>query len=175
MVTALLLTILAASTTILGGWFSVLLKKDNPKGLGLSLSFSAGVMLYLSFMEILPKGMQHLAKGGYDLFYGLLAFFTGLITIIIVDKLTPHVGHDLTPVPDKERLKHIGLLSLILITVHNFPEGMAVYSVATESLSLSWPVIIAIGIHNFPEGIFNVCIFIRVSRAARRFNWVLLI
>lgn len=90
----LLLTILAASTTILGGLFSVILNKDNMKGLGLSLSFSAGVMLYLSFMEILPKGMKHLSQQNTSQVYGLLAFFMGLMTIIIIDKLTPGMGHE---------------------------------------------------------------------------------
>lgn len=147
----LLLTILAASTTILGGLFSVILNKDNMKGLGLSLSFSAGVMLYLSFMEILPKGMKHLAQQNTSVVYGLLAFFMGLMTIIVIDKLTPGMGHEKKAGDNK--LKNIGFLTMILITLHNFPEGMAVYSVASESLNLSWSVIISIAIHNFPEGI----------------------
>lgn len=148
-----LLTLLAASTTILGGIFSVLFKKENTSILSLSLSFSAGVMIYLSFMEILPKGFNHLTSGGHSELIGLIFFFLGIATIVLIDKLTASFSHKKSPQADTNNIEKIGLLSMILITIHNFPEGMAVYSVAAESLQLSWPLIIAIGIHNIPEGI----------------------
>lgn len=147
---ALLITTLAASTTVLGGVITLFFKKDNQKIVSLFLAFSAGIMLYLSFMEILPKGLTHLQNTNSSLFIGILSFLSGIILIILVDKFISkysdsHHGNS--------SIKKIGLLSLILITLHNFPEGMAVYSVAMESINLSWTLVLAIGLHNIPEGI----------------------
>lgn len=151
----IVLTFIAASTTILGGIFSVFFKKENQKMLSLSLSFSAGVMIYLSFVEILPKGLNHLKLNNYDQIYGIISFFIGLTLIIIIDRLTPRISHthDHDTIHVHSNIEKIGFLTMFLITLHNFPEGMAVYSVAAESANISWPLVIAIAIHNIPEGI----------------------
>ena len=145
---AFLITTLAASTTILGGLITLFFKKDNSKIISLSLAFSAGIMIYLSFMEILPKGFNHLNNSGVSLFFGLSSFLLGILLIMIIDKITSKYSHS-----NISSIEKIGILSMLLITLHNFPEGMAVYSVAMESLNISWPLVLAIGIHNIPEGI----------------------
>lgn len=108
-------------------------------------------MIYLSFVEILPKGIQSIASLGHSQIIALLSFFLGLATIIIIDKLTPRLSH--TSNGEPVSIEKIGIISMIMITLHNFPEGMAVYSVATESVSVSLPLVIAIALHNLPEGI----------------------
>lgn len=150
METALLITMLAASTTILGGLITLFFKRDNQKVISLSLAFSAGIMIYLSFMEILPKGLAHLKNAHSSLLFGVLSFLVGIILIVLVDKVTSKYSHSHH---GNSSIEKIGILSMILITLHNFPEGMAVYSVAMESLNLSWSLVLAIGLHNIPEGI----------------------
>ena len=151
-----LLTMIAASTTVVGALFSVFFRRDNAKVLSLCLSFSAGVMIYLSFMEILPKGMNHIKISGYSPWWSVLAFFSGIAVIMMIDALTPKLshphegGHQEVPGMSMEKL---GLMTMVLITIHNFPEGMAVYSVASNTGETSWPLILAIAIHNIPEGI----------------------
>lgn len=155
MITPLLLTTLAASTTILGGLFALVFKKENPKALALSLSFSAGVMIYLSFVEILPKGFSALKAHGVSEIYGILTFFFGIGLIVLIDHLSPRLSHleESGHEHSHGNVEKIGLLSMALITLHNFPEGMAVFSVASENAAVSWPLVLAIAIHNLPEGI----------------------
>lgn len=148
MIYAFLLTFLAASTTIFGGIISTFLKKENSKLLSIALSFSGGVMIYLSFIEILPKGINYFKESGSSPFFAIVSFFVGILTLIIVDKSTPEISH-----PNKSSIQKIGLMSFFLITLHNFPEGMATFSIIIENDQVSFPLILAIAIHNIPEGI----------------------
>ncbi len=152
MMIAFLLTALAASTTILGGLFALAFKKENTKALTLSLSFSAGVMIYLSFMEILPKGFAALKEQGVNSIVGVFTFFLGVGIIVLIDHLSPRLSHHHED-NGSIHVEKLGLMSMVLITLHNFPEGMAVFSVASENASLSWPLVLAIAIHNLPEGL----------------------
>jgi len=144
MIFALFLTTLAASTTIIGGIFGTLIKKDNPKITSLALSFSAGVMICLSLFEIIPKSINHFNKLGYSFLYSLLFFTIGALLVLFIHKLAKK---------NENKLQKIGIISFILLTIHNFPEGMATFSIVMESKEFSWPLILAIAIHNFPEGL----------------------
>lgn len=150
-----ILTLIAASTTVLGALFSVFFRRDNAKVLSLCLSFSAGVMIYLSFMEILPKGMDQIKSAGHSPWWSAVAFFGGIGLIMLIDTLTPSLSH-----PQEEGHNHtdhsmekLSFMTMVLITLHNFPEGMAVYSVASNTGDISWSLVLAIAIHNVPEGI----------------------
>lgn len=152
MFNAFLLTLIAASTTILGGCLVTFFKKESTKLLGFLLSFSAGVMIYLSFVEILPKGLLYFKDKNVNEIYGLIAFFIGLLLIILIDHLAPRLSHQKDH-DEHVHIKKIGFTTMLLITLHNFPEGMTVFGVATESPLTSLPLILAIAIHNLPEGI----------------------
>jgi zinc transporter, ZIP family len=144
---AVAVSFLAGSSTLFGFFLIFFIKNESSRIISYSLSFSAGIMIYLSFMEILPKGLAHLKSHNVSPFIGVLSFLLGIALIIIIDRFTAQYGHK------QENLSKIGFLSLILITIHNIPEGISVYSVAKEELSMSLPLLLAIGLHNLPEGI----------------------
>lgn len=161
---AFLLTLLAGLSTGIGGVIALISKRTNTKFLSLCLSFSAGVMIYISFVEIFAKANESLEDvHGYEL--GLLitsvAFFAGIGLIALIDKIIPRrVGestHDVAHAPitpkDQKALKRMGLMSALAIAIHNFPEGLVTFMAALQDPALGVAIAVAIAIHNVPEGI----------------------
>lgn len=157
------LTLFAGLSTGIGSAMSFSSKEFNPKFLAGSLGFSAGVMIYVSFVEIFVKAKDSLVvpygeKQGYLL--TVVAFFIG---IAIIDKLVPsfenpheisNINPEAEPRPkDNPRLLRMGLFSALAIAIHNFPEGLATFIGAMNDPALGVSIAVAIAIHNIPEGI----------------------
>ncbi|MBN1117069.1 MAG: zinc transporter ZupT [Bacteroidales bacterium] len=159
------LTLFAGLSTGIGSTIAFFSKTTNTKFLSVSLGFSAGVMVYVSLVEIFQKAKIELIE-----FYGdkmgnwmtYLAFFAGILFIAIIDKLIPSVEnpHELKKVEDmadkkfdKKKLMRMGLFSALAIGIHNFPEGLATFTAAITDPAYGIAIAIAIAIHNIPEGI----------------------
>jgi ZIP family zinc transporter len=180
---ALLLTALAGCATAIGGGIAWLIGKPKNWQLALILGFSAGVMIYISFLELLPLAID---KAGPLI--GVIAFFIGIIFIAILDIVIPHeykeehkafahesdvekhqVRHRIDErfQPGKKNRRsimlHTGILTALGIAIHNFPEGLAVFSsVVAGNVTLGLLVAIAVALHNIPEGII---VFIPIHEA----------
>ena len=162
---ALGLTVFAGLSTGIGSIMSLLSKKFNPKFLAASLGFSAGVMIYVSLVELFIKAKDSLSaayggKTGY--IYTVIAFFIGIALIALIDRLIPSFEnpHEIKNineknfVPDNNRkLLRMGLFSALAIAIHNFPEGLATFMGALTDPALGISIAVAIAIHNIPEGI----------------------
>lgn len=158
---ALSFTIIAGLATGIGSIIGLLSKKDNTKFLSISLGFSAGVMIYVSMIEIFPKANESLSmqfgeKGGT--IATTLAFFIGIFIIAIIDKLipsemNPHEIHGSKQNTDRNKLMKMGVMTATALAIHNFPEGLATFVSALENPNLAIPIVIAIAIHNIPEGL----------------------
>jgi zinc transporter, ZIP family len=158
------LTLFAGLSTGIGSAIALVTTRTNTKFLSLALGFSAGVMIYVSFVEILSKARQELTEE-----MGLVsgswitaaAFFGGILLIGLIDKLIPNVEnpHEIKRVEDMDanqknnRLKRLGLFTALAIGIHNFPEGLATFIAALEDPTLGIAIAVAIAIHNIPEGI----------------------
>jgi len=163
---AFCLTLFAGLSTGIGSLMAFASKRFGAKFLSASLGLSAGVMLYVSMIEIFPK-----AKDSLSLVYGdrngywitVLAFFVGMGIIALIDNLVPSYEnpHEFKNVncnqkkekPDEKKLMRMGLFSAIAIGVHNFPEGLATFMAAMKDPTLGVSIAVAIAIHNIPEGI----------------------
>ena len=156
MTAALFLSFLAGAATSVGGLLAFVVKKDNFAALALGLGFSAGVMLYVSFMEMMPEAKTSLA-GLYGenpaAWLSVGIFFFGVVLAWLIDRFMPshHVHSD--ALEKKNKLKHLGLFTALAIAIHNFPEGLATFVSALQDPGLAIPVVTAIAIHNIPEGI----------------------
>ncbi len=173
---AFLLTILAGLSTGIGSLIAYFIKEPKFSYLSFLLGFSAGVMIYVSFMELLATSVNEIgfivANGG---------FFGGIAVIYLVDKFIPHVHLDTKPDTFhesgkfdeiKERLADAGVLTAIGIAIHNFPEGMAVFAVSMEDLSLGITIALAIAVHNIPEGIaVSVPIYYATGNKRKAFGY----
>lgn len=154
---ALGLTLLAGLATGLGGLLTFLMRRPSGGLLAGILGFSAGVMIYVSLAELVPQAHAALAV---DLGDGAgwaetASFFGGIGIAVIVDRLVPDPinPHEVPRAPDATALKRLGLLTAVVIALHNFPEGFATFMAAIQAPDLAVPVAVAIGIHNIPEGI----------------------
>lgn len=159
---AFLLTLGAGLSTGIGSVLGLVGKGFNPRLLSLSLSFSAGVMIFVSFVEIFPKARAAMeAALGARLGYAaaLLAFFAGIAVVALIDLLLP--SHQLQPeAADPARaaasppeLMRTGLFTALAIAIHNFPEGLATFVGAIANPRLGVGIALAIAIHNIPEGL----------------------
>ena len=152
---ALALTVFAGLSTGIGSIIALFAKRTNTKFLSLSLGFSAGVMLYVSMIEIFFKAREYLSNdNGYILGYWLcvIAFFAGILTIAIIDFFIPSTESDIGANKNKQ-LKRMGIMTALAIAIHNFPEGMATFTSALKDPYLGIAIAVAIAIHNIPEGI----------------------
>ncbi len=175
---ALGLTVFAGLATGIGGLASVVSRRTSATFLSLSLGFSAGVMLYVSLVEILPKAVESIGEetgAGPAGWWAVAAFFGGMLVIGGIDRLVPsainpHEPHsvlDREASIDRRRLMRAGTMTAVAIAIHNFPEGFATFISGLKDPSVAIPVALAIAIHNIPEGV-AVAVPIRQATGSRR-------
>jgi len=172
------LTLIAGLSTGIGSLIAFFAKKTNKKFLSVSLGFSAGVMIYVSMIEIFQKAQDALMlEFGEKMgaVWTVIAFFGGMFLIALIDKLIPSAENphepknvladcegcgdcevcvkELKAKKQREQLMRTGLFTALAIAIHNFPEGMATFVSAFQDPSIAIPIVAAIAIHNIPEGI----------------------
>ena len=161
------LTLFAGLSTGIGSALAFFSRRSNPRFLSVALGFSAGVMLYVSFVEIFVKARDALSAVSGDVrgtWYTVIAFFGGIFLIAVIDKLVPslenphemHCVEDMAEGQDSmrdQKLMRMGLFTALAIAIHNFPEGLATFTAAISDPSLGVSIAVAIAIHNIPEGI----------------------
>ena len=167
---AFLVTLGAGLSTAVGAAFGLFAKHTNRSFLALALGFSAGVMIYVSFVEIIPKATAFLVTGlgdsaGTTAMAG--SFLAGLAGMALLYRFLPELEHPelddshTTLRLDEDRssyyadtvLLRAGIGVAIAITLHNFPEGMATFFLTLNDPQVGLSVALAIAIHNIPEGI----------------------
>lgn len=157
----LLMTLLAGLSTVLGGFLTFFVKRTNIRALSIGLGFSAGVMIFLSFTQIIKTANEMLLKffPNHSQWIVFIGFCIGIFVAFLIDYFMPdHLDDDIFNDNEhccnkQHQIKRAGLLTAIAISVHNFPEGMTTFFVGTQNLALGASVALAIAIHNIPEGI----------------------
>jgi len=153
---AFFLTILAGLSTGIGSTIAYFIKKPKMIYLSFSLGFSAGVMVYVSFVELLPQALEHIGEIMAIVAFFLGIMFIGLIDIVIPEKENPHSYSGLSnnaEIKVDNTLMRTGLFTALAIGIHNFPEGLATFGTALSNVKLGVIIALAIAIHNIPEGI----------------------
>lgn len=179
MLVAFLLTLVAGGATSIGAALGVLGRGTGPRFLAGGLGLSAGVMLYVSFVELLPEGARVLSGGaaptGRGTALATLSFFVGIALIAVLDRLVPRAvsphefagrmdgshGRDEVREPDEQledralraRLLRTGAITAAALALHNVPEGFATFVAALQAPEVAIPVVAAIALHNIPEGL----------------------
>jgi len=146
----LLLAFLAGISTTLGSLIAFLIKKREPKFCYLCVvfGFSAGVMIFISFTELLSEGIA-----STNLLTAISGFFGGILLIYLIDTLIPHTYEEEEYEDGKRKLKKTAILLTLGIAIHNFPEGIAVMFSSISDARLGILIALAIALHNIPEGI----------------------
>ncbi|MFC7376362.1 zinc transporter ZupT [Brachybacterium sp. GCM10030267] len=196
MLVALLLTLVAGAATSIGAALGVMGRGTSPKMLAGGLGLSAGVMLYVSFVELMPEGARILSgepAGGEVTGRGtsvaVLSFFVGIGLIAVLDRLVPQpvnphefsgrmagtAGRAEVREPEeqvadralKARLMRTGVVTAAALALHNVPEGFATFVAALQAPEVAIPVVAAIALHNIPEGL-AVAVPVRRATGSRR-------
>lgn len=193
-----LLTLFAGLCTGIGGLMAQFSKGFNTRFLSVSLGFSAGVMIYVSFIEIIPKALESLSsiyaeETAYII--TIASFFGGIAVIGLVDAFVPSTynphemkdpkatserklkgEHPKDDDPDRSnQLLRLGLFSALAIAIHNFPEGLATFIAAIEDVGLGISIAFAIAIHNIPEGVaIAVPVYYATKNRKKAFSYSLL-
>ena len=209
---ALGLTLVAGMATGIGSVIAFTAKRTDYRLLSVATGFSAGVMLYVSFVEIFPESTAMLAARYGESWGSWLAaasFFGGMIIMALIDNVIPaaenphetHSEEETAPLHDPEAafpdfpsaafsnsarpergvhdhgparagLMRTGLLTVLAITIHNFPEGIATFLAAMQEPALGAAIAVAVALHNIPEGIsVSVPIFYATGNRKKAFWW----
>ena len=153
---ALVLSFFAGMSTLLGALIIFVMNKKSEKLVTISLGFAGGVMISVSFTDLLPNANTLLTQhGGYR--FGILAevFFllTGVVVAGLLDRFIPHEPEKDGDGKVHENLFRVGFVSTMAIGLHNFPEGIATFMAGYENMALGISIAAAIAMHNIPEGI----------------------
>lgn len=154
---ALLLSTIAGLSTAVGSLIAMFSRRDDTRFLSLSLGFSAGVMVTVSFAELMPEAQKYLCKGlgPHGSITAILCLALGVAVAALIDFAIP----DKQAVPAagggsaQASLMHMGIVTAVAITVHNFPEGIATFMAGYADIRIGLPVAFSIAMHNIPEGI----------------------
>ena len=188
---AILLTTLAGLSTGIGSAIAFFIRTPRYDYLALALGFSAGVMVYISFTELLGTAVE-----GVGFARANIAFFIGIAFIALIDILVPHEYEEersgnapqntgevrQQEIPrspahpsalPKSSLMRSGVLIALGIAIHNFPEGLVTFScAATGDVAFGMMIAVAVAIHNIPEGIaVSVPIFYATGSRRKAFTY----
>ena len=173
---ALLLSALAGLSTTIGSLLALFVRKPGPRLMTLTLGFSGGVMILVSFLELLPSGIEAIGFGPAN-----LVFFGGMAAMFLIDELIPHdymAEHHHSGEEDEQdaalqnRLLKAGLFVALGMGIHNFPEGMASFATALSNPQLGVAIAVAIAIHNIPEGLaVSAPVYAATGSRSKAFWW----
>ncbi|MCS6711125.1 zinc transporter ZupT [Brachybacterium sp. EF45031] len=189
---AFLLTFLAGAAACVGAGLGLLGREDDDRALAGGLALSAGVMLYVSFVELLPQAAAMLDGGTASASTSVrtaLAFFFGIAVIMVLDRLVPQAvnpherpdsgmatgdaaGASSRESARRSRLLRTGLVTAAVLALHNVPEGFATFMTALQAPEVAIPVAAAIALHNIPEGI-AVAVPVHRATGSRRRAFIL--
>ena len=149
--------------TALGASLVLFFREIDRRVMDLMLGFAAGVMIAASFWSLLAPSIEMAESFGVAPWWpALLGFLAGGAFIGLIDRVLPHLHHDM-PRESAEGLEtgwQRTVLLVLAITLHNIPEGLAV-GVAFGAAAAGMPaatlggavaLAIGIGLQNFPEG-----------------------
>ena len=145
----IILSLLAGLSTIFGSFLVFIKTKKVNEMIVFCLSFSMMIMIIISIFELIPKSFTGLINN-YGIVFGLiisiLVFIFGYLSI---DRINSFVNKK----NKSSNLYKIGILSMISLLIHNFPEGIIVFISAYTNINIGIKMCIAIMLHNIPEGI----------------------
>lgn len=147
---ALIITTIAGLSTVLGGCIVFLKIKNREKFISFCLSFSLSVMITISVIDLIPASFIELNNSFSllkSIFITILLFVVGAILVNILDRNIK------VSKSKNSNLYKLGILNMIALMLHNFPEGIATFMTSYSDLSIGISLSLAIMMHNIPEGI----------------------
>ena len=145
----IILSLIAGLSTVLGSFLVFIKTKKVNEMIVFCLSFSMTIMMIISIFELIPESFIDLTNNyGFVLgtIISILVFLFGYLSISRINSL-------INTKKEASNLYKIGILSMISLMIHNFPEGIIVFISAYTNIKIGIKMCIAIMLHNIPEGI----------------------
>ena len=186
MLLALLISLLAGLATSVGGLIAVREAIPRRSSLAVALAFAAGAMVLISLIQIVPLGIEYLQASGADgrsaQTVVWVSFFAGIGVVLAIDRVLPSslnpnemegAEDDITEYNTAvtRRIMRSGLLTALVLALHNLPEGMATFLTTYQDPRVGLTLAVAITIHNVPEGIAVAAPVYAATGSKRRALW----
>ena len=173
---ALTLSTLAGLSTVIGAFVTFFIKQNSLKFLSFGLGLSAGVMIFVSLVDLYPEACSMIKNqfGDNYLWLAVLCLTLGMMSAVLIDFFIPdHIQEqmlskqlganeshctstdcvlDEIAVVSIGKIKKAGIVTAIVVALHNLPEGLATFFISSQDAMIGLGVVIAIAIHNIPEG-----------------------
>ena len=134
-----------------------------------SLSFTAGIMLTISIIELIPEAFKM-----FSCFIGLIKIILTLLFLLFGIVLSMFINSRVDNTSNNS-LYRVGLISMLVIIIHNIPEGIVTFISTTKSVKLGISLAISISLHNIPEGIsISIPIYYATRSKIRAFLYTLI-
>ncbi len=152
-------TLMAGLSTGIGSALAFFADRTNTRFLAASLGFSAGVMIYVSFVELLAGALRDLAEATGDPargnWLGVGAFFAGMVLIGIIDKLVPEVEnpHEVKRVEEMRADEAAAASARAEARAEASGRHRPGRGNTRQLMRMGTMTALVIGIHNFPEGL----------------------
>lgn len=161
---AVLLSLVAGLATGLGGAVVALFKDLDMRAYDGMLGFAAGVMTAVATLGLVQQAME---VGSLPAV--LVGIIAGAGVLFLMDRKLPH-EHEQLPFECRDHVAYRrGLMLLTAMTLHNFPEGLAVGTGYAANPRLGLLLALAIALHNIPEGIAIAGPFAACGMPRRRY------
>ncbi len=147
MTSELVIILISVSGPVVGSLIGVL-KKPAFGYICNMLCFAAGVMLAISFLELIPESIRFSSE-----IICMLGLIAGALVMYGLDKVIPHIHPRLCAQEQGCNLERTSVYLILGMFLHNFPEGMAVAVGTVTEMKVSLTIALAISIHGVPEGI----------------------
>ncbi len=148
---ALLVSTIAGLSTMLGAFviFFKCKEQNVHKFITASLAFSLAIMIGISITDLIPESTYIILSSygiGKGIIFSFIAFSIGIILIKYLHKL-------MDKTEQANDLYKLGILNMLALILHNFPEGIATFMSSYKDIELGLKLGLAIAFHNIPEGI----------------------
>jgi len=154
----LLIVLISVIGPIIGSFLGVV-KRPSQKFMYNMLAFAGGVMLAISFLELIPRSIEI-----SSILISSIGIVFGAGLMFAVDRMIPHIHPELCNQEQGKNLKKTAIFLIIGIFLHNFPEGMAIAIGSVSEAKVGLVVAIAIAVHNIPEGITTSAPYFHCTR-----------
>ena len=150
----------AGLSTGIGSLIALFTKNMSKRFLAIALGLSAGIMIYVSFMEMMQLSFESLMLiygSSFGKLVSVTGFVIGLLIMLLIDQLFDHqsIADFISRSEDKNEsiLIKTGIFSAVALAIHNFPEGFATFTATVYDPTIGFTLATAIAVHNIPEGI----------------------
>lgn len=147
-----------------------IIKKPSDMFVYNMLSFSAGIMLSVSFLQLIPESLKF-----SNVYLSIIGIIIGSLVMYIIDKLIPHIHPELCSQEHGRNLKKTASYLVLGMFIHHFPEGMSMAVGSVSNFQFSLTIALAIAIHDIPESITTASTYYHCTQNRLKSFWISLV